>query len=176
MSSPSRKSSTINIPHLYVSFRASSAHPFGLLIDFTNHNTDQWLLVMSTQLIGFSIGGICKRFVVTPPTMIWPETLLTAVLFNTLHDHGTLSTQARGGISRQRFFSYVFIGYIFYSQFFLFSFVLRSYFIIIPRLLAVLSLHCSLELFIGLLDSSKQCQSQPAVWGRPRFGHGYFHL
>jgi hypothetical protein len=31
--SPFRKSFTINIPHLPVSFRASSAHPFGLLID-----------------------------------------------------------------------------------------------------------------------------------------------
>jgi hypothetical protein len=32
--SPSRKSSTISIPHLPVSFRVFSAHPFGLLIDF----------------------------------------------------------------------------------------------------------------------------------------------
>jgi hypothetical protein len=74
---------------------------------------------MSTQLIGFSIGGICKRFVVAPPFMIWPETLISAVLFNTLHGQETLGTQARGGISRLRFFYYIFIGYIFYSQFFL---------------------------------------------------------
>ena len=32
--SPFRKSFTISIPHLPVSFRASSAQPFGLLIDF----------------------------------------------------------------------------------------------------------------------------------------------
>jgi hypothetical protein len=84
---------------------------------------------MSTQLIGFSIGGICKRFVVTPPSMIWPQTLLSAVLFNTLHGQETLGTQARAGISRKRLFSYVFIDYmIFYSQFFLpwkLAFVLR---------------------------------------------------
>ena len=30
---------------------------------------DQWMLVMSTQLIGFSIGGICRRFLVQPPSM-----------------------------------------------------------------------------------------------------------
>lgn len=30
---------------------------------------DKWLLVMSTQLIGFSIGGIARRFLVTPPSM-----------------------------------------------------------------------------------------------------------
>ena len=50
--------------------------------------------------------------------MIWPETLVTAVLFNTLHGQETLGTQARGGISRLRFFFYVFIGYFIYSQFF----------------------------------------------------------
>ena len=50
--------------------------------------------------------------------MIWPDNLLTAVLFNTLHGQETLGTQARGGISRLRFFYYVSIGYIIYSQFF----------------------------------------------------------
>jgi hypothetical protein len=119
MLSPFRKSFTISTPHLPVSYRAYSAHPFGLLIDFTNHKTDQWLLVMSTQLIGFSIGGICKRFLVAPPSMIWPGNLLPAVLFNTLHGQETSGTQARGGISRLRFFYYVFIGYILYSQSFL---------------------------------------------------------
>jgi hypothetical protein len=74
---------------------------------------------MSTQLIGFSIGGIFKRFVIAPPSMIWPENLVMAALFNALHGQETWGTQARGGISRKRFFFYVFIGYIFYSQFFL---------------------------------------------------------
>jgi hypothetical protein len=76
---------------------------------------------MSTQLIGFSIAGMFKRVVVAPASMIWPKTLLTAVLFNTLHGNETSAgTQTRsGGISRLRFFSYIFIGYILYSQFFL---------------------------------------------------------
>jgi hypothetical protein len=30
---------------------------------------DQWMLVMSTQLIGFSLGGIMRRFLVLPPSM-----------------------------------------------------------------------------------------------------------
>jgi OPT oligopeptide transporter protein len=83
---------------------------------------------MSTQLIGFSIAGIYKRFAVATPSMIWPESLLSAVLLNTLHGQETSGTQASGGISRLRFFSCVFIGYIFYSQFFLpwkLAFVLR---------------------------------------------------
>ena len=29
----------------------------------------QFIIVMSTQLIGFSIGGIAKRFLVAPPSM-----------------------------------------------------------------------------------------------------------
>ena len=30
---------------------------------------DNWMLVMSTQLLGFSIGGISHRFLVAPPPM-----------------------------------------------------------------------------------------------------------
>ena len=73
---------------------------------------------MSTQLIGFSLGGIYKRFVVTPPSMIWPENLVLVVFLNALHGQETWGTQARGGISRKRFFVYIFIGYALYSQFF----------------------------------------------------------
>jgi hypothetical protein len=78
--------------------------------------TDQWMLVMSTQLIGFSIGGICKRFLVAPHSMIWPGNLVVAALFNTLHSQDTSGVHSRGGISRGRFFTYVFVGYMLYSQ------------------------------------------------------------
>jgi hypothetical protein len=71
---------------------------------------------MSTQLLGFSIGGICKRFLVAPPSMIWPANLVTAALFNTLHSQETSGTHVHGGTSRERFFVYVFIGYFIYSQ------------------------------------------------------------
>ena len=71
---------------------------------------------MSTQLIGYSIGGICKRFLVDPPSMIWPGTLVFTALFNTMHSQETSGTEATGGISRGRFFTYVFICYFFYSE------------------------------------------------------------
>lgn len=32
-------------------------------------SVDQWMVVMSTQLIGFSVGGILRRFLVQPPSM-----------------------------------------------------------------------------------------------------------
>ncbi|KAI0051360.1 OPT oligopeptide transporter [Auriscalpium vulgare] len=75
----------------------------------------QWMLVMSTQMIGFSIAGICKRFLVSPPSMIWPANLVTAALFNTLHAQETAGTKASTGISRERFFAYAFFGYGIYQ-------------------------------------------------------------
>ncbi|KAG2155226.1 OPT oligopeptide transporter [Suillus bovinus] len=68
----------------------------------------QWMLVMSTQLIGFSLGGIMRRFLVLPPSMIWPTNLVTCALFNTLHAQSYAGIGNRGGISRERFFLYVF--------------------------------------------------------------------
>ncbi|RXW17009.1 hypothetical protein EST38_g8852 [Candolleomyces aberdarensis] len=35
----------------------------------TYHFGIQWMIVMSTQLIGFSVGGIARRFLVDPPSM-----------------------------------------------------------------------------------------------------------
>ncbi|KAG2337109.1 OPT oligopeptide transporter [Suillus weaverae] len=70
----------------------------------------QWMLVMSTQLIGFSLGGVMRRFLVLPPSMIWPTNLVTCALFNTLHAQSYAGIGNRGGISRERFFVYVFCG------------------------------------------------------------------
>jgi OPT family small oligopeptide transporter len=70
----------------------------------------QWLMVMSTQLIGFSIGGIARRFLVQPPSMIWPTNLVTCALFNTLHSTQYAGVGSRGGVNRERFFLYAFLG------------------------------------------------------------------
>lgn len=70
----------------------------------------QWMLVMSTQLIGFSVGGVARRFLVSPPSMIWPANLVYCALFNTLHSQEYAGMGTRGGISRERFFLCVFIG------------------------------------------------------------------
>ena len=92
---------------------------FIFLVGFLLTKSDQWLLVMSTQLIGFSIGGLCKRILVTPQSMIWPANLVMAALLNTLHSKETSGTHSCGGVSRGRFFTYVLFGYILYSQRFL---------------------------------------------------------
>ncbi|KAJ6539530.1 OPT oligopeptide transporter [Mycena capillaripes] len=70
----------------------------------------QWLMVMSTQLIGFSIGGIARRFLVQPPSMIWPSNLVTCALFNTLHSAEYAGIGSRGGLSREKFFYIAFAG------------------------------------------------------------------
>ncbi|TCD66879.1 hypothetical protein EIP91_000777 [Steccherinum ochraceum] len=85
----------------------------------------RWMLVMSTQLIGFSVGGLTRRLVsfillrpfisadptklVSPASMIWPETLVVCALFNTLHSQNYAGTGNRNGLSRERFFVYVFV-------------------------------------------------------------------
>ncbi|KLO07527.1 OPT oligopeptide transporter [Schizopora paradoxa] len=69
-----------------------------------------WLIVMSTQLIGFSLGGICRRFLVQPPSMIWPSILVNCALFNTLHSQHYSGIGSRRGITRERFFVYAFMG------------------------------------------------------------------
>ena len=87
-----------------------------LILAYIPHITphiDQWFVVMSTQMIGFSIGGIAKRFLVSPPSMsrpfrtspvslphshvpaVWPANLVYCALFNTLHSQevGFTNTQ-----------------------------------------------------------------------------------
>ncbi|KAG2128757.1 OPT oligopeptide transporter protein-domain-containing protein [Suillus bovinus] len=70
----------------------------------------QWFLVISSQLIGFSTGGVTRRFLVSPPSMIWPATLVSCALFNTLHSEQYTGIGRLGGLSRERFFVYVFTG------------------------------------------------------------------
>ncbi|PPQ95410.1 hypothetical protein CVT26_008256 [Gymnopilus dilepis] len=72
----------------------------------------RWMLVMSTQLIGFSMGGVARRFLVAPPSMIWPNTLVSCALFNTLHSQTYAGIGPRDGLSRERFFLYAFVAAI----------------------------------------------------------------
>jgi hypothetical protein len=86
---------------------------------------DQWMLVMSTQLIGFSIGGLGQRFLVAPASMskfpcvsfpaclifhvVWPNTLVSCALLNTLHSQSYAGIGQHEGVSRERYFLYAFL-------------------------------------------------------------------
>ncbi|KAG1715802.1 hypothetical protein ID866_1378 [Astraeus odoratus] len=68
-------------------------------------NTYQFFLVLATQLIGFSMGGLLRRFLVYPSSMIWPGALVNSALFNTLHR--AYGKPERRHISREKFFAIV---------------------------------------------------------------------
>lgn len=78
-----------------------------------NFKVDYWfsaLLVVATQLTGFGLAGICRRFLVQPPSMVWPQNLVTCTLLNTLH----AEEEERGGITRYRYFLFALAGAFFY--------------------------------------------------------------
>lgn len=70
------------------------------------------VLVLATQLTGFGLAGLCRRFLVWPASMVWPQNLVICTLLNTLHaeDEDT----STGSITRYRYFLYVFGGAFFF--------------------------------------------------------------
>lgn len=76
---------------------------------------------MSSQLIGFGMGGIAQRALVTPASMIWPATLVQCALFNTLHSAKYSGIAALAGVRRERFFALAFVGIVIYCEFLLSS-------------------------------------------------------
>jgi OPT family oligopeptide transporter len=62
----------------------------------------QLLLATSSQVLGFSLGGLLRQFVVWPASMIWPSALVNAAFFNTLHTN--FGKRDRGHMTRERFF------------------------------------------------------------------------
>ncbi|KAK0558899.1 hypothetical protein OC861_006799, partial [Tilletia horrida] len=67
----------------------------------------QILIVMSTQLIGFSYAGFCRRWLVWPAAMIWPADLVQTALLSTLHHKQRAES---GRMRREKFFLIAFIG------------------------------------------------------------------
>ncbi|CDZ98406.1 Sexual differentiation process protein ISP4 [Phaffia rhodozyma] len=64
----------------------------------------QIMLVLSTQLIGFSMGGLLRRFLVYPAAMIWPAALVNTALLNTLHSMSSGGGSYSGSLARDKFF------------------------------------------------------------------------
>ena len=69
----------------------------------------QILLTISTQVLGYSFAGLTRRYLVRPPSMIWPATLMSTAMFTTMHSSENKS--ANGWmISRWKFFLCVWFG------------------------------------------------------------------
>lgn len=65
------------------------------------------LLVLTSQIIGFGAAGLCRRFLVWPAAMIWPQNLVFSTVLNTLHAE---LDDEEPGMPRFRFFVYVIVG------------------------------------------------------------------
>ncbi|WCJ35659.1 oligopeptide transporter [Euphorbia peplus] len=79
-----------------------------------------WLLIITTQVLGYGWAGLLRKYVVEPAHMWWPGTLVQISLFTTLHEKE--DTENEHSISRVKFFIialtcsfiwYIFPGYIF---------------------------------------------------------------
>ncbi|GAA6022043.1 hypothetical protein JCM10207_001028 [Rhodosporidiobolus poonsookiae] len=67
------------------------------------------LLILTTQMVGFGAAGLCRRFLVWPASLMWPQNLVFCTLLNTLHAEDDDDEGSRGP-SRFRFFLYVITG------------------------------------------------------------------
>lgn len=67
----------------------------------------QILLILSSQLLGYSLAGMFSEFLVKPDEMIWPSNLIATSMFSTLHE-GDGKVDERWQMSRWRFFVIVF--------------------------------------------------------------------
>ncbi|KAL0578485.1 hypothetical protein V5O48_003534, partial [Marasmius crinis-equi] len=65
----------------------------------------QILLALGVQVMGFSIAGFLRQYVVWPSSMIWPGALVNSALFNTLHKN--YGKRDRRHMSREKFFAIV---------------------------------------------------------------------
>ncbi len=67
----------------------------------------QILLTVSTQILGYSFAGLTRRYLVRPPSMIWPGILMASAMFTTIHS--SENHIANGWkVTRLRFFLTVF--------------------------------------------------------------------
>ena len=71
-----------------------------------------FLLILTTQMLGYGMAGVLRRYLVYPAAMIWPANLVQVALFNTLHQEEELKP---GQWSRYRFFIWATIGMFFYA-------------------------------------------------------------
>lgn len=74
-------------------------------------------LTITIMMIGFTLGGLFHRFLVTPAAMIWPYNLINTTLFNALHDHSRPDPKITSGwtIGRFQLFLYLVGGYFCYQ-------------------------------------------------------------
>ncbi|XP_019164534.1 PREDICTED: oligopeptide transporter 4-like [Ipomoea nil] len=83
-----------------------------------------WLLILTTQILGYGWAGLLRKYVVEPAHMWWPSNLVQISLFRTLHEEENEEDDKKRHMSRSKFFVialtcsfcwYLFPGYLFQS-------------------------------------------------------------
>jgi len=70
------------------------------------------IFVVTSQILGYGMAGIMRKFLVWPAAMIWPANLVNCALFRTLHndtDDTNNNDNKRWTMSRLRFFFFAFL-------------------------------------------------------------------
>lgn len=106
------KEHTIIVVMANASFGGGAAYSTDILIaqlGFYHQNFGwgyQLLLTWTTQMIGYGLAGLGRRFLVWPAAMIWPTNLVNTSLFYALHDHSPADPSKTGGwsIGRYKYF------------------------------------------------------------------------
>ncbi|RJE20624.1 oligopeptide transporter [Aspergillus sclerotialis] len=65
-----------------------------------------FLYLLTTQMLGFGLAGLCRRWIVYPAALVWPASLSSTVLFRALHEPESRAPANRWTITRYRFFAY----------------------------------------------------------------------
>ncbi|XP_075088809.1 oligopeptide transporter 2-like [Nicotiana tabacum] len=76
-----------------------------------------WILVITTQVLGYGWAGIMRKYVVEPAEMWWPSTLVQVSIFRALHEKDNSGNYSRGKffliVMTCSFTWYIIPGYLF---------------------------------------------------------------
>ncbi|KAF7904010.1 hypothetical protein EAF00_001344 [Botryotinia globosa] len=97
-----------------VNISASAAYATGALVaivtpvywDHDNGAGFTFAFLLTTQMLGFGLAGLARRWIVYPAALIWPATLTSTVLSRSLHEPQEHFSANGWTLSRYRFFSY----------------------------------------------------------------------
>jgi hypothetical protein len=130
-----------------------------------------FLFILTTQLTGFAIAGLARRYVVWPASMIWPEALVVATNLNAFHAE---EDAFQGGVSRLRFLVYILIGSTLY-YWIPGKCLGRSIPLIVGSCDSRIPFYRAFVFLVGNLDPAEEQGDQPTVWRQFWSGHEYGH-
>ncbi|RAK95685.1 OPT oligopeptide transporter family [Aspergillus ibericus CBS 121593] len=116
---------TAYVTYIFQVLKAKSFYNMSSLYDQAGF---QILVTLSTQLLGYGCAGVVRRFLVYPPSMIYPKSLSTIALNKALHNDEGRERVNGWKISRYRFFMYCFGAMFVYYWFPGYIFQALSYF------------------------------------------------